>query len=290
MRWETRTKEVQGLRISCAVAGDGPPLIMFHGAAASHVTWCENIGPFSQRYTVYAPDLSTHGGSETPPGAPHEVFANPSFPLAFMDALGIERASLMGNSGGGAIVARFAIRYPERVSHLVLVDSGGLGRPVSWFLRIASLPLVGELLHLHTINSDRALIASIFHRPRPIDPEVARELRRARNSRNTRMAVVKGIRAGIDLFGAKKEMLLLDQLKGLKVPLLIVWGEKDPVLPVSHALKASKRLPNAAVHIMRDCGHWPHMENPEEFNRVAMDFLEDPASFERAMRCHQAAT
>jgi len=290
MKWETQTEEVQGLRISYAVAGDGPPLIMLHGAAASHVTWCDNIGPFSRRYTVYAPDLPNHGDSETPQGPPHEVFASPAFLLAFMDALGIERASLIGNSGGGAIAARFATRYPERVDRLVLVDSGGLGRPVSWFLRIASLPLVGELLHLHTINSDRALTASIFHRPRPIDPEVARELRQARNSWSTRMAVVKGVRAGIGLFGVKKEMLLLDQLEGLKAPLLIVWGEKDPVLPVSHALEASERLPDAVVHIMRDCGHWPHMENPEEFNRVAMDFLENPGSFHRAMRCQQVAT
>jgi 4,5:9,10-diseco-3-hydroxy-5,9,17-trioxoandrosta-1(10),2-diene-4-oate hydrolase len=199
-----------------------------------------------------------------------------------MDNLGIEEASLIGNSGGGSISTMFSLRHPERVDRLVLVDSGGLGRSVSWFLRIASLPLVGKLLHLHTIDSDRALVASIFHKPRPIDPEIARELRRARNSWHTRMAVVQAIRAGFNIFGVKKELILLDQLEKLDVPLFIVWGEKDGILPVSHALEASQRLPNAKLHIMRGCGHWPHMESPEEFNRVAIQFLEEPESVKGA--------
>ena len=283
MRWETRTGKALGLKINYGFAGAGPPVILLHGAAASHVTWCGNIGPLSQRYTVYAPDLPAHGDSEVSPGDPHETFGDPRFLLDFIDNLGIERASIIGNSGGGSVSAMFAIRYPERVDKLVLVDAGGLGRSVSWFLRIASLPLVGRILHLHTINSDRALVASIFHKPRPIDPDIARELRRARNSWHTRMAVVKAIREGFNIFGVKKEMILLDQIRELEMPLLIVWGEKDGVLPVSHALEASKKLPNATVRIMRDCGHWPHMENPEKFNQLVMGFLEEPKSLKETV-------
>lgn len=283
MAWERRVQEVQGLKVSYVVAGGGPPVILIHGMGSSHVTWVENIGPLSQRYTMYALDLPAHGDSEDPRGVPYGPFAGSDFLGSFMDALGLQSASLIGNSGGGSAAAIFAIHHPERVDRLVLVDAGGLGRPVSWFLRIASIPLVGELLHLHTIRSDRALVASIFHKPRPIDPEVARELRRARNEFTTRMKVVKAIRSGINLFGARKETLILDQLRGLKVPLLIVWGEKDHVLPVSHARNAAKKLPNAVVYIMRDCGHWPHMENPEEFNQLVMRFLEDPESTREAL-------
>jgi len=291
MTWEKRVHEVQGLRINYVVVGQGPAVILVHGGVASHVAWWENIGPLSERYTVYAPDLPAHGDSEAPSGSPpHEVFAAPAFLLNFMDALGIEQASLIGNSGGGSIAAMFAIHHPKRVDRLVMVGAGGLGRPVSWFVRIASIPLVGELLHLHTINSDRALIASIFHKPRPLDPEVARQLREARNKWDTRMTVVKAIRSGINIFGAKKETLLLDQLKELRVPLLIVWGEKDDVLPVSHARKAARELPDAAVHIMRGCGHWPHMENSEEFNRVVLRFLEDPESTREALEWAKSAT
>ena len=282
MRWETHTGKALDLNISYTVAGGGPPLVLVHGAAASSVTWCDNIGPLSQHYTVYAPDLPAHGDSGVPHGDLHKSFGDPRFLLDFMDNLGIEKASLIGNSGGGSISAMFSLRHPERVDRLVLVDAGGLGRSVSWFIRIASLPLVGKILHLHTINSDRALVASIFHKPRPIDPEIARELRRARNSWHTRMAVVQAIRAGFNIFGVKKELILLDQLRGLDVPLFIVWGEKDGILPVSHALEASKRLPNAKLHIMRDCGHWPHMENPEEFNKAVIQFLEEPESVKGA--------
>jgi 4,5:9,10-diseco-3-hydroxy-5,9,17-trioxoandrosta-1(10),2-diene-4-oate hydrolase len=96
------------------------------------------------------------------------------------------------------------------------------------------------------------------------------------------MAVVQAIRAGFNIFGMKKEMLFLDQLRDLDIPLFIVWGEKDGILPVSHALDASAKLPNAKLHIMRDCGHWPHMESPEEFNEVVIQFLEEPESLKGA--------
>jgi 4,5:9,10-diseco-3-hydroxy-5,9,17-trioxoandrosta-1(10),2-diene-4-oate hydrolase len=273
MRWETHTAKVLGLRINYAKAGGGPPLVLVHGAVASHVAWWENIIPLSQHFTVYAPDLPSHGDSEAVKHGKALMFGAPRFIGEFMDAVGVRRAVLVGNSGGGTLIALFAMRSPDRTSHLVLVDSGGFGREVSWFLRIASLPLVGELLHLRTINSDSSLQASIFHKPRPMDPELAKELRRVRNLWDTRMAVAKAIRGGISIFGARKEMLLTDQLKTLNVPLLIVWGEKDPILPISQALRAANQLPEARVHIMRDCGHWPHMENPEEFNRTVLGFL-----------------
>lgn len=283
MRWEKRAETVLGLKISYAIAGSGPPVVLVHGAAASHLTWWENIGPLSESYTVYAPDLPAHGDSEPPHDGDIESFGDPRFLEAFMDAVGISSAALVGNSGGGSIVAVFALEHPERVTSLTLVDSGGLGRSVSWFLRLASLPVVGELLHLHTIDSDEELVASIFHKPRPIDPALSAELRGVRNSWTTRMAVVKAIRAGMNVFGTKRKALLIDRLQELRVPLLIVWGEKDRVLPVRHAIDAARRLPNAIVHIMQGCGHWPHMENSSEFNEVLLRFLRSPQDLKQSL-------
>ena len=278
MEWETRTQKVQGLRTNYAVAGSGPPVILIHGMGACHVTWYENIGPLSQHFTVYALDLPAHGDSENPSRGVFNTPAGAQFIRQFMDRLRIRRASLIGNSAGGGIAAMFAIGNPSRVERLVLVDSSGLGRPVAWFLRLTSVPLVGELLHLCTGNGEKTLISSIFHRPRPLKPEVSRQLLDTRNRWSTRMRVVQSIRSGVGLLGTRKRLQLVERLRELEIPLLVVWGEHDRVLPVSHAYEAARELPNAVVHIMRDCGHWPHMERPQEFNRLVETFLERPDS------------
>ena len=92
------------------------------------------------------------------------------------------------------------------------------------------------------------------------------------------MRVVQSIRSGVGLLGTRKRLQLVERLRELEIPLLVVWGEHDRVLPVSHAYEAARELPNAVVHIMRDCGHWPHMERPREFNRLVETFLERPDS------------
>ena len=90
------------------------------------------------------------------------------------------------------------------------------------------------------------------------------------------MKVVEAIRSEVNLFGTRKKALIVDQLRKLEMPLLIVWGENDRVFPVSHAREAAEKVPNAVVHIMGDCGHWPQMDKWDEFNQLVLTFLDNP--------------
>jgi len=171
------------------------------------------------------------------------------------------------------MVAHLALGSPQRVNHLVMVDSTGFGRPVSWFLRLASVPLLGEILSFRTIRSEDELLSSVLYRPRPLPYEAIRLLTASRNRRSTRTRVTQAIRSGVTLLGLRRSLRLIPQLRSSSVPLLVVWGDQDRVFPVFHARLAAAELPGAVVHVMQDCGHWPHMEKPDEFNHLLVAFL-----------------
>jgi 4,5:9,10-diseco-3-hydroxy-5,9,17-trioxoandrosta-1(10),2-diene-4-oate hydrolase len=273
MDWDTRFQVVDGARIRYAVAGEGPAVVLVHGLGACMACWWDNIGPLSRHFRVYALDMPAHGESEPIPGVDHDAVKSADFLAHFMDAVGIPRASLVGNSAGGLVAAMCAFHHPERVERLVLVDSAGLGRQVSWFLRVASLPLVGRLLHLRTLPSYDVVMRELFYKPVSFDEAVANELLKSRNSRRTRSVVVRIIQSGINLLGVRREMRVLDKLAQARAPILIVWGREDRILPAVHAQEAARVLPRARIEVFPECGHWPQMEKAEEFNRLMVEFL-----------------
>ncbi|MDP3064227.1 MAG: alpha/beta fold hydrolase [Chloroflexota bacterium] len=273
MDWELRFQVVDGARVRYAVAGEGPAVVLVHGLGACLASWWENIGPLSKHFRVYALDMPSHGESEPLPGVDHDAVKSARFLTHFLDAMSVPRASLVGNSAGGLVTAMCALNHPERVERLVLVDSAGLGRPVSWFLRIASLPLAGGILHLRTVPSNQAVMRELFYRPQQIGDALAAELLRARNRQHTRSAMVRVLRNGVTLLGVRRAMRILDRLAQVQAPTLIVWGREDRVLPVSHAHEAARVLPQARVEVFPECGHWPQMEKAEQFNRLMVEFL-----------------
>ena len=138
------------------------------------------------------------------------------------------------------------------------------------------------MLEASNVRNTRALVNSIFYEPMPLNDGLVRELMRVRNLPGAKRAVLKAIRSSINLWGLKKKTEVLDQLRGLSIPLLIVWGEKDRILPVSHAYKAKEALPKAKVHVLERCGHWPQMERAEEFNSILLEFLQGKPKKEKA--------
>src|SRR3972149_1693188 len=144
MDWDLRFQVVDGAKVRYAVAGQGPAVVLVHGLGACLACWWENIGPLHKHSRLYALDMPAHGESEPLPGVDHDPVKSARFLTHFMDVVGIPSASLVGNSAGGLVAAMCAFNHPKRVERLVLVDSAGLGRQVSWFLPIASLPLVGR--------------------------------------------------------------------------------------------------------------------------------------------------
>ena len=263
---------VNDMDIHYAVAGEGPPIVFLHGLGASCVTWQENIGPLSERFTVYTPDIPGHGDS-VKLDVEYTVQAGVSFILGFLDAIGAQDAALAGSSMGGLIALQTALQRPERVTHLVLINSAGFGREIAGYLRVMSLPMLGEILEGPTHRSAKAMMKLVFG-PRKEYPEALfEELIRTRSLPGGRDAVLKSLRVGVNLLGMKREHRLLDRLRELQMPLMIVWGALDPVFPSKHAQAAAEAAPASRLLFFPNAGHWPHMEEAERFNAEVTAFL-----------------
>lgn len=273
-KYEDHLVEVRGKSIRYWVEGQGPALILVHGLQCSAEFWQYNVRPLSQRHRVYALDLVGFGRSDKDV----EEFSLPygaSFIAAFMDALDIERAALAGNSVGGAICAQFAVDFPARLEKLILVDSAGFGRELHPFLRSWSLPVLGGVIISLYQRAFPLLIRFNFSNPDAIDREwidgAAAMLRMA----GVKESSLEVVRNGVHARGQRVERFhdLHRQLLHSTAPTLIVWGSHDLVVPVSHAYAAQSLIPNSQVRVVDRCGHTPQVERPQEFNRLALDFL-----------------
>ena len=247
---------------------------MVHGLGASLVTWLRNIDPIAEAgFTVLAPDLPGHGDSDKPKHLSYDPLSGAHLLHDFVCALGVERLSLVGSLARGLMVRLFALEHPDKVDRLVLVGSGGLGKRVSWFLRMISLPIAGELFYQPWLHQKMGTTKKIFYKPPPFMDDVLRELHRVRSLPGSRRASLRSIRSSINYFGLRRQRYIVDRLKECPVPLLTVWGEEDIIIPISQADMIRRELPNSTVHTMPECGHWPHMEKPDEFNLLLTDFL-----------------
>lgn len=263
---------IEGMDVHYVVAGDGPPIVFLHGLGASSITWQDNVGPLSERFTVYAPDIPGHGDS-VKLGVDYNTEAGVALILGFLDAVGAPAAALAGSSMGGLIALLTALRHPERVSHLVLINTAGFGREIASYLRVMSLPLLGELLEGPTHRSAKAMMRLVFGPRKEYPEELFQELVRTRSLPGGRDAVLKSLRQGVDIFGMKRRYRLLHRLRELQMPLMIVWGALDPVFPPKHAHAAAEAAPGSRFLFFPDAGHWPHMEEAERFNAEVMAFL-----------------
>ena len=259
------------MKVRYVAAGAGPAVVLVHGLGATLSVWNENVPALAQDHAVYAMDLPGHGWSDKPDDIAYDPVSGARFLVRFMDALGIPRATLVGNSGGGLIAALCALDYPERVDRLVLVDPAGLGRSISGFLHASSVPVLGEVINTPLIVRRRNLVKSIFYEYRPAMGGVVDEVMEVRNLPETKRAVLKAVRATIGVGGVRRGLLVLDRLATLRRPPLIIWGREDRIIPVDHASRAARVLPHARVHVIDRCGHWPQLERPEEFNAVVLD-------------------
>ncbi|MSQ07044.1 MAG: alpha/beta fold hydrolase [Dehalococcoidia bacterium] len=281
---------IDGIKVNYVQEGQGPAVLLLHGLGTSLVTWAQNIQPLAAAgYRVVALDLPGHGDSDKPRHLSYDPAAGARLVRRALHALGVERASLVGNSAGGLIVGMYALAYPTQVERLVLVSAGGLGRQVAWFLRMFSLPGVGELLYQPQWQSGADLSRRIFYQvpgqvpgqvPNQIPSQspsfldqVLPEMCRVRSLPGSRRATLRALRSSVNLFGQRRSRYILPSLRQLAAPVLTVWGEEDNILPVRHAEAVRLALPGSLVHTMPQCGHWPHMERPEEFNQLLVRFL-----------------
>ncbi|MSQ33024.1 MAG: alpha/beta fold hydrolase [Dehalococcoidia bacterium] len=277
------TLQVEGLSVAYLAAGplDAalPSVVLVHGLGAAKSWWRHTIPALAARFRVYALDLPAHGESAVPQAVPDAGFGA-RFLLAALDALGLPRAALVGQSLGGYIALQVAIQARQRVSRLVLVDSAGLGRDLNWLLRVATLPGWGELL-LGVLGRYRWEIrreyGALFHDPSVLTEEMAEEIKANRDRPRASAVLLAMLRRGVTWRGVKRSVLLLDQLSQVRAPALMIWGDGDPLFPLSHARSAQEGMPGSRLEVFAACGHCPQLEYPERFNRSVTDFLARPA-------------
>ena len=272
---EHKTIALSGVKVHYVEAGQGPVVLLLHGLGSSLDTWWRNVEPLADAgFTVLAPDLPGHGDSEKPDALDYGPRTAVDFTGQFLSALGVERASLVGNSAGGLVAALFALENPEKTCRLALVAPGGIGRQVSWVLRLMSLPGLGEFLFQRWIYSLMGINKRVFHEPSSIPAEVLAEMARVQFLPGSTSSTLHSIRSSINILGLRRRWRVLDRLPQVSSPLMCLWGEDDIIIPVSHAGWIKEAIPQCLVRTFPQCGHWPHMEKAGEFNALLTLFLQ----------------
>ncbi|MBA7633860.1 hypothetical protein ES703_41431 [subsurface metagenome] len=214
-------------------AGSGQPIILLHGGASDSRDWIGTLTALSPYYSLYAPDMIGYGQSHrTKSGYYLSDFVE--FALGFISELGLTSPVLVGHSFGGRLCLEIALRHPEMVRKLVLIDNSGFGR-ISRFR--SYLPTMFWAMR------------KLLRQPQPYPTFLTRE-------------------------GEDGHWVCLDELPGLRVPTLIIWKRYDPYFPLSLAIRARELIPGARLAVFPGYGHAPHKQKGDSFNRLLMSFLD----------------
>ncbi|MGD8555045.1 MAG: alpha/beta fold hydrolase [Anaerolineales bacterium] len=252
----------------------GSNLVMIHGLGGFAETWVENVAALAHRHRVYVLDLVGFGRSDKPPIS-YSIENLALFLRDFMATQEIENATLMGNSMGGAVALQFTLLHPEQVEALVLVSSAGFGTGVPWMVRVATMPVLGELLLRPTRRAAKWIMKGVLYDPDRIPDSVLDVGFETLSTPPARRAILKTVRSMIRVHAGDMQAYasLQEALSRLNTPTLIVWGSEDSVLPVEHAHIANQTLPNTILQVYDRCGHMPQVERAEEFNALVLDFM-----------------
>ncbi len=263
---EEKDVDVDGIGIHCLIAGpvSAPHVVFLHGLGGSFATWSLNLPAIAGQFRICALDL-IGAGSSAKPTMDYSVPALAEFLTHFLDALGPDwqRVSIVGHSLGGAVALAFAGSNPQRVERLVLVDSAGLGPEIERTV----LDLVRSK---PTHENLRAELTYFFAQPGMVQQALVDQLYQQRTQPGAHEALVATSDAA---FGDGQQRLdLRDTLVGLNIPVLVVWGDADAVIPVAHAQEA-KRASRSLLEVFAASGHCPHIERAEAFNQLVLSFL-----------------
>jgi pimeloyl-ACP methyl ester carboxylesterase len=283
---EVRRYRLHGREMGVRVGGTGPVVVLLHGITGNSANWAGVLPTLARHATVIAPDLPGHGAS-APPQGDYSIAAYANAIRDLLVALGHERATLVGHSLGGGVAMQFAYQFPQRCERLALVDSGGLGHHAPLAMRTLAMPGARYLLQLAcnplTFGFSSRLAGWWQRRnglPSPNLLEDAWASYWTLCQAEGRRVFTGTIRTLIGPFGQR--VTAMDRLylaSGL--PVLIVWGERDQVFPLEHALAAHHALAGSRLEVFENVGHRPHWEQPERFAQVLIDFLDttEPAAF-----------
>jgi 2-hydroxy-6-oxonona-2,4-dienedioate hydrolase len=256
-------------------AGDGPPLLLLHGSGPGVSAWANfrgNLAAFAAHFRVLALDMPGFGISYSPEENP--VMHAPGAVSTFLDALGIDRLAVVGNSLGGGVAARLAASEPERVSRLVTL--GGVGIPL--FSPLPSEGIIRLVEFVEDPTRDRLVqwMRSMVYDPAVLTDEFV-EMRWQAATDPTALAGIRRM-YNADMLAALRPVMLdnpatLTMLRQIKAPTLLTWGRDDRVTPLDGALAPMRLIPKCELHVFPDCGHWCMIERKDEFESLVLSFL-----------------
>jgi pimeloyl-ACP methyl ester carboxylesterase len=290
-------RTIHGYRRAFRVAGSGPALLLIHGVGDNSTTWESVHAKLAQRFTVIAPDLLGHGESDKP-RADYSLAAFANGMRDLLAVLGIDRVTVVGHSLGGGVAMQFAYQYPHLVERIVLVGSGGVTKDVSIGLRLAAMPMGSEALAVLRLPgvvpalqgvgnlAGRVLGSTKFGRDLPDAMRLLGNLREPA----ALSAFSRTLRAVVD--GHGQLVTGLDRAYLMQsVPVQVIWGEDDLIIPVSHAHTAHAAIPGSRLEIFENSGHMPFHDHPDRFVDIVEQFIDstepaehDPELLESLLR------
>ncbi|WP_210509156.1 alpha/beta fold hydrolase [Naasia sp. SYSU D00057] len=268
---------VRGRTVRYRETGSGDPVLLVHGIGRSLEDWTEQHELLPDGRRVISVDLPGFGWSDKLPGTT-TLERLGGWLADFLDELGVtDPVHLVGNSLGGAVAMTFAATHPERVRDLVLVNSAGFGREVTLALRLLAVrPLTRVLLTPSRRGAARSL-RGIFHSSDFLTEERIRHAYELQ--RRPRGAMLEAARDLGTIRGVREEWRadLLARVGRLDLPVLVVWGENDLILPALHLEAARAALPSAQTHLFEETGHMPQIERAAEFAELVTGFWRETA-------------
>jgi pimeloyl-ACP methyl ester carboxylesterase len=291
-------RTIHGYRRAFRIAGSGPGILLIHGIGDNSSTWDTVQTNLAQRFTVIAPDLLGHGKSDKP-RADYSVAAYANGMRDLLSVLDVDRVTLVGHSLGGGVTMQFAYQYPQLVDRIVLVGTGGVTKDVHFLLRLASLPMGSEAMAFLRLPGavptlqvagrviGAALGSTSFGRDLPDALRVLAELPEPTAS----AAFSRTLRAVVDWRGQVVTMLDRCYLTE-SVPVQLIWGAQDSVIPVSHARMAHAAMPGSRLEIFDRSGHFPFHDDPHRFVEVLERFIDstEPAAYDQDLLRHLLRT
>lgn len=269
--------EVNGVDVHYKIYGEGEPVfILLHGFGASLFSWREVTEPLAQFGTVIAYDRPAFGLTERPMEwegeSPYSQDSQVKLVIGLMDALGIEKATLVGNSAGGTISMLTALKYPERVTNLILVDPAvyaGGGAP-TWIRPLLGTPQfdhLGPLFARQLQAQGTEFLKTAWHDPSKITPEIFEGYQEPLQIENWDKALW-------ELTVSSSESRLVERLPEFNLPILVITGDDDRIVPTEQSLRLAAEIPNAELAVIPQCGHVPHEECPAVFMQAVTEFLQ----------------
>ena len=267
------TTDANGIKTNYLEAGQGPPVVLVHGSGpgvTAYANWRLVMPALAERFRVVAPDMVGFGYTDRPPDVEYSVQTWADQVLGLMDSLGMQQASLVGNSFGGSIALRLATQHPDRVDRLVLMGSMGVDFPITEGL--------DRVWGYEPSFENMRKVLDVFAYSREL---VNDELAQVRYEASMQPGFQESFAA---MFPAPRQRWVEamktpeEDIRRLPHRALIVHGREDQVIPVQTSLRLMELLDNGDLHVFSHCGHWSQIERSAEFNRLARDFLSDSVS------------